>query len=199
MSAALKLLSGETLPKHVDGAKEQLFASDYLDRPKVEVSEITEGQSSLTQQPYDNSLFSSGVSHSYKRPNVFKVVPQVDANIPYWEKVLQFWEGRVVAVSVQDGQFTAVLTDKTTQANSEEIAVFGFEYVKKSDRPLIQVGSIFFWTLGRFRDVDSKSKKIGPSKNHQEIRFRRLPPLTPQKAKEIKELSKNIASLFHAN
>ena len=59
MSAALKLLSGETLPKHVDGAKEQLFASDYLDRPKVEVSEITEGQSSLTQQPYDNSLFSS--------------------------------------------------------------------------------------------------------------------------------------------
>jgi len=131
---------------------------------------------------------------------VFKVVKdetRSDAKASVWETILQSWEGRVVDVDSSDGLFTAVITDRTNKNNPDEFIEIDFEHVKHSDRELVQSGAIFYWNIGRFRKYSEG--RIGPSVNHFEIRFRRLPPLSPETLEGIRRTSARMASRFHVD
>lgn len=84
-------------------------------------------------------------------------------------QIRQLWEGTVTELC-EDG-FIATLTDKTRPNNPDERAVFQFESIEVpvDDLPLVQPGSVFYWTLG------IESKASGQVKNVSTVEFRRLP------------------------
>lgn len=115
-----------------------------------------------------------------------------------WEAITQSWEGRVVFDDKDSQEFVAVIKDLTCRSNPDEEVVIGYESVLNSDRDLIADGAVFFWNIGSSRKYLS-SGKLGPSKHKYEIRFRRLPPISPQKLAEIRKHSKELSERLHGN
>lgn len=132
-----------------------------------------------------------------KVPHVVKTEVHVPNKASQWEAVLQSWEGRVVDVNLDKKEFTALIADRTNRNNPDELVEIEFHHVKKSDVCLISVGSVFYWNIGRFRKYIKN--RLGPSQNHFEIRFRRLPPLSADKLKEIQRLSEGLASRLNGD
>jgi hypothetical protein len=144
--------------------------------------------------------FSGGTLMDDAKRKVFKVVKneeRLDTKVSSWEAILQSWEGRVVHEPSEDGIFTAIITDRTNRNNPDEIVEIDLQHVKESDRSLVRSGAIFYWNMGRFRTY--KDGRIGPSVNHFEIRFRRLPPLSPEVLEGIRRTSARMASRLHGD
>lgn len=144
----------------------------------------------------------STVFDSFQSPGklaVVKAPSSVERNISGWVSISQSWEGRVVANHPSDKEFVAIISDKTHPENPDEEVVIGYESVLPSDVDLIAEGAVFFWNVGAYRQRVDASGKIGPSKNKYELRFRRLPPLSPDRLREIQDLSKRLSSLIHGN
>ncbi len=99
---------------------------------------------------------------------------------------LQSWEGYVQDI-LPDG-FIARLTDVKT--NQDEDATIPLRMVSDGDRPLLQAGAVFYWSIGYSRDwTDQIQMK-------SELRFRRLSGVNDsdfEKAKkEAQQLSKSL-------
>jgi hypothetical protein len=84
-------------------------------------------------------------------------------------KTRQVWEGTVT--EVHDGEFVAVLRDKTEPRNPAEVATFTFDNAEISaeDQNLIFPGSSFYWTIGT---QQTPARQVI---NFSMIQFRRLP------------------------
>ena len=82
----------------------------------------------------------------------------------------QFWEGSVT--DVRNGEFTAIVQDRTNPDNPDEQVVFGFDEISDTDRSLVKPGAPFYWVIGLERTP------AGQQKNISLIRFRRTPPLS---------------------
>ncbi|WP_141231066.1 hypothetical protein [Pseudomonas sp. Irchel 3F5] len=132
-------------------------------------------------------------------PNVHLVKESVLPNnrAAVWEKVIQTWEGRVVCNVPGEREFVAVISDVTCKSNPNEEVVIGYESVMPSDIDLITEGAVFFWNIGRYRTISNQ--KLNPSRNHFEIRFRRLPPISEEKLREIKAEAQRLTSNLYAD
>lgn len=85
--------------------------------------------------------------------------------------VLQDWEG--VVETVGDESFTARLRDLTiNERDPSEIAEFPVEDVSDDDRELLDVGAVFYVTVGRLIRSNGRQERFG------RIVFRRLPGWT---------------------
>ncbi len=82
----------------------------------------------------------------------------------------QLWIGTVTEVG--ESSFVAILRDRTKPSNPDEQATFELNEISEEDRPLVSVGSTFYWVVGREQSV---AKSIT---NVSKVRFRRLPMWT---------------------
>lgn len=81
-------------------------------------------------------------------------------------EALQKWEGRVL--SRTDSTFVAVVSD-LVDGVTEEQAEFEIDDVTKEDRPLVQPGAIFYWSIGYRVELSGERSRVSI------LVFRRLP------------------------
>jgi hypothetical protein len=82
-------------------------------------------------------------------------------------KSLNKWEGYVTEFSEDGDDFSAILTDLKNGGTKEEVTL-PVEEVSEQDRPLLQLGALFYWNIG-YEKVNGQIKKASI------IRFKRLP------------------------
>lgn len=148
----------------------------------------------------DKSSIGETVSIEAAKKSWVKVTPKFTDKPPaIWEQITQSWEGRVIYNNQEAKEFAAIISDRTNKLNPDEEVVIGYDSVLESDRELISEGAVFFWNFGRYRIYSKSTGKMCESRKKFEIRFRRLPPISPEKAKSIIEESNRIAVKFHGN
>lgn len=103
---------------------------------------------------------------------------------------LQKFEGTVLTVS--SDSFMARLQDKTNQLPEEE-AEFPLEEVMPGDRELVEVGAVFYWTIGYERKV------YGQQSRSSVIRFRRIPSWSTQEIEDAKDSANTFLSFLDLN
>lgn len=99
---------------------------------------------------------------------------------------LQKWEGIVLDVS--NNSFIGRLID-LTHNNQDSEAEFSLEEVHKEDKPLINLGAIFYWTIGYKED---RGQRIRASI----VRFRRLPAWQKEEIEVAKRDAQHIRDLL---
>ena len=104
------------------------------------------------------------------------------------ETIKQTWNGIVIAYS--DQELTVRLEDLTDRSNPDEIIVLSTEEIDKSDRPLIQKGSVFLWHIG-YRHGPKY-----PRERFSKISFRRLPKWTNDEIQDANKLAKEYSDFF---
>lgn len=87
---------------------------------------------------------------------------------------LQKWEGTVL--EIEKNSFIARVTDLSPDSSVEEEAEFPLEEIAESDRPLLEKGAIFYWSIGYLDTLTGQRLRTSA------LRFRRLPAWT---AKEL--------------
>lgn len=146
------------------------------------------------------SASSSQQTHKKKNlPKFAKLQAVAAKGVSCWEVILQSFVGRVIGSCEETSEFTAVISDRTDPSQEDEVVTIDYDFVKASDRQLISEGAIFYWNIGRYRVWDSASEKLGPSRNHYEIRFRRLPPISKEAAEKIQRDSRLLANKINAD
>jgi hypothetical protein len=102
-------------------------------------------------------------------------------------KCLQKWRGVVLEV-LQDS-FMAKLEDYN-EVTPDEVAEILRSEISDEDLPLIQNGSVFYWSIGYHVNSSGQRKRASI------IRFRRLPVWTPMELKEAEVRAQKFKSLF---
>ena len=102
-------------------------------------------------------------------------------------RIVQQWEGTVTEIGAKS--FTARLRDLTVPDHPEEQAVFSADEIDENDRELLQVGAVFYWSMGYHHDAS------GTRRLSNDLRFRRLPRWTRTDVDRLVEQSE-FADLF---
>lgn len=120
----------------------------------------------------------------YVPPAVWKQEPE-----PLREAflALQRWEG--IVTECGGVSFIARLTDLTAEGPAEEVEL-SLEDVPREDLPLVEVGAVFYWSIG-YRD-DASGQRWRAST----LRFRRLPVWSESELKAAQERSLEVAEVF---
>lgn len=106
-------------------------------------------------------------------------------------RVRQQWEGVITRLTA-DG-FEAELRDLTAPSNSTEFAEFPLDEVTEADRPLIAIGSVFYWVIGY------ETIRRGQISNVSELRFRRLPQWTQREIEAVREKGQKLFERYAQN
>lgn len=178
----------------VEGPSEKSVAVSCGPEILVKTEPESSDRTDIQREPSGGTLMDGAIRKTFK---VVKTEERSDARAAVWESIVQSWEGRVLDVDPAANLFTALIVDRTTKNNPDELVEIDLEYVKESDRGLVCSGAIFYWNIGRFRKY--LQGRVGPSVNHFEIRFRRLPPLSPEVLEGIRRTSARMASRFHGD
>jgi hypothetical protein len=101
------------------------------------------------------------------------------------------WEG--VVTSVDDDEFTAELKDLTDSTSPAETATFSTSEISPGDLPLLEVGAIFYWTIGY------RTSAGGQKSRESWIRLRRLPTWTSRQLREARQRAEEYKAFFDAN
>jgi hypothetical protein len=98
--------------------------------------------------------------------------------------VLRQWEGYVQALA-SDG-FTARVTDMKNPQELMEVEI-DLEEIPQVDRPLVEIGAIFYWTVG-YNDKPTGRQRTS------DIKFRRLPVWIQFEIEEAQRKGRALAS-----
>ena len=108
------------------------------------------------------------------------------------EEVLQRWEGIVEAVDEGDKIFTARLYDLTIdEPYPSEIAELLIDDVSDDDQSLLQVGAVFYLTVGYSVRVSGRKDRF------VRVEFRRLPNWTESDLRRAKERAQQITRFLN--
>lgn len=88
-------------------------------------------------------------------------------------QIVQKWEG--VVTEVGDNTFFADLVTISGEEGDMTAEIY-IDKVHEEDRPLVEVGAIFYWSIGQIKDTGETCSII---------RFRRLPRWTAAQLKAI--------------
>lgn len=114
---------------------------------------------------------------------------QIPINLPdYRIKLLQQWE--CVVIEVQPDCVACEMHDLTDDSQPEEYAEVYLTEFSLFDRPLLQEGAVFYWSIGH------EIKKTGNVRKYSELRVRRMPPLSKSKEREITKRAEHLKKLF---
>lgn len=109
------------------------------------------------------------------------------------EEILKRWEGVVETVDEDDGIFTARLYDlETDEPYPSEIAELLIGDVSDDDRSLLQVGAVFYMTVGYSEWVSGRKDRF------VRVEFRRLPNWTESDLRRAEERARRITRFFHS-
>jgi|ERR1043166_3552315 hypothetical protein len=100
---------------------------------------------------------------------------------------LQKWEGTVL--KIRKDSFICRLTDLNRKGLHEE-AEIPIEEVPTTDRPLIELGAVFYWNIGYL------DNEVGQRIRASIIRFRRLPVWTKSEIDKAKLEATRLRALF---
>jgi len=101
----------------------------------------------------------------------------------YYQNI-QKWKGYVL--EVHEHAFTARLDD-LNDLSTHEIASFSNDDVSPSDRPLISVGSVFYWSVGNYISANGQLTK------QSLIRFQRLAGWSTSEVDRITDKARQLA------
>ncbi|MGA2936907.1 MAG: hypothetical protein ABSF52_07395 [Syntrophobacteraceae bacterium] len=162
----------ELLAKFKDMQEAQI--KSYLTAPDSETPIFSGGQDTTETAPF-------------KKPGTPPMVrgPAVKLR----DKFISFhkWEG--IVMKILGDSFYAKLTSLFSDDPDEE-AEFSLEDIPADDRPLLQVGSVFYWNVG-YHD-----SSIGQRSRSSIIRFRRLPVWTRRDIEDARRRAAEIADLL---
>ncbi len=114
--------------------------------------------------------------------------PVIRFPAPYRFQALQRWEGVVIATDGE--QFMARLHNLENPAESDLEAVISVEEIADSDKNLLKIGAVFYWTIGyRFEPYGQKSSV-------STIRFRLLPVWTSNDHQRLSKLASDYDAFF---
>jgi hypothetical protein len=130
------------------------------------------------------------VAHEHHKIITFPHFVQHIPASPY--RALKRWEGTVVAVR-DEKEFISRLRNLDNPSDDELQAVISFEEITDSDRPLVEEGAVFYWTIGYLTDQDGHKHSVGT------IRFRRLPVWTATEVARINEFASDYDALPQEN
>jgi hypothetical protein len=114
--------------------------------------------------------------------------PVIRLTAPYRFQALKRWEGVVTATDVE--QFTARLRDLDSSAESDLEAVVSVDEIADSDEQLLEVGAVFYWTIGYRIEPHGQKSSVST------IRFRRLPVWTSNDRKRLSKLASDYDAFF---
>lgn len=103
----------------------------------------------------------------------------------------QLWEGTIG--EVRQGEFVALLSDRTNRSNPDEQAVFDYREISTEDHKLVRPGSTFYWIIGREITVG------GQLKNVSFLQFRRLPAWTKPALTRAAARARHVRQVFRAS
>jgi hypothetical protein len=146
----------------------------YLTAPGSETPILSSGQDTTETAPF-------------KKPGIPPMVrgPAVKLR----DKFISFhkWEG--IVTKIQGDSFYAKLTSLFSDDPDEE-AEFSLEEIPADDRPLLQVGSVFYWNVG-YHD-----SSMGQRSRSSIIRFRRLPVWTKRDIEDARRRAAEIGDFL---
>ena len=120
---------------------------------------------------------------NYDRSQVFREEKSPERS----EEVLQQWEGIVEMVDENDKIFTAQLYDLTTdEPYASEVAELLIDDVSDDDQNLLQVGAVFYLTVGYSVRVSGQKARF------VRVEFRRLPNWTESDLNRVRERAQRI-------
>ncbi len=99
----------------------------------------------------------------------------------------QQWEGTVV--EILEDSFVATLKDLTDSSNPEESSELFLDDVGETDRPLLEPGAIFYWSVGYEDTPRGRERK-------SIIRFRRLPGWSARSLVAAKTKASELSDYF---
>lgn len=103
-------------------------------------------------------------------------------------QILQQWEG--VVTSVEADSLWGDLQDLTDPSNPLEIAEIPLREFALSDRPLLEPGSVFYWSIGHETTLGGQIRRVS------EIRVRRTPVWSQQALDRVRSLGKQLHERF---
>jgi len=126
-----------------------------------------------------------------------RVSPDVLVRLPSlrrskWKvRVLQRWVGRVEQVKAD--RFVAVLDDATNPRNPVEQVEFDLNEVSDSDRPLVEQGAAFYWSIGYCDTPGGQRDRVSA------LRFVRQPRLSEANVNRIFEQADHLAAFLESD
>lgn len=139
-------------------------------------------------QNFDRSLATTGVGPAPEtessigspiRPRV-GVIPRAPRGSKDRFEVRQVFEGTVLSINEDAGEFVAELRDITdSRSEYEEEATFPIDDVVESDRPLFSPGATFRWVIGYLHRAGGNFTRAN------DIRFIRIPGWSRSQVDEI--------------
>lgn len=104
-------------------------------------------------------------------------------------KLLQQWE--CVVSRVRDDCVECEMHDLTDESMPVEQAEVYLEEFNHYDRPLLQEGAVFYWSIGH------ETYKTGQVRRYSDLRVRRMPPLSKLRKREISREAERISGLIN--
>jgi len=114
--------------------------------------------------------------------------PRAGASKRSHSQVLQQWEG--VVTSIRDGEITCRLRDLIQRDSPEERATISLDEVADADRPLVEIGAVFYWSIG-YQIEPHGTKRLAST-----VRFRRLPVWTQRDLQRVEQEAREFDFLL---
>jgi len=150
---------------------------------------ITDSPTDGTRKALSTGESSSALGNQGKEQPPRRVV--VIPNLPPPKNAfisLQKWCGAVV--EVRGSEFDAELRDQTDRTRPRELATFALDEISDGDRSLLQVGAVFYWSIGY------EVTPAGQRNTVSTIIFRRLPAWTKREIEAVQKESQEIRGLL---
>jgi len=171
--------------KVADATSDEMPEGGYILYPSADLPAIVPIVDDFLEQlaPGNTNSYSVGVKeeqgfYNFKERLAASVF-RVEKSSPTQDRfiLLQKWEGTVIEVCRDS--FIARLVDLTERGPDEE-AEFDVDEVSVADRPLIEAGSVFYWSMGYTDTAGGQRRRMST------IRFRRLPMWTSKELEDAK-------------
>jgi hypothetical protein len=155
-----------------------------ISKERIQTSLIEGTESSVSSEEM-GATYSTMSPLTWRRDSVPIVWLPRDSARRSVSKTSERWEGVVLEVG-QDA-FRARLVDLDRKARDEEAEIFLTE-VSEEDRPLLELGAVFYWSIGYHTD------RSGQITRSSLIRFRRLPTWTKSELEAARREAESTSS-----
>ncbi len=106
-------------------------------------------------------------------------------------EVLQQWEGIVSEITADS--FWVDLVDITDRTKPEEIVELPLDEISEADRPILKLGSVIYWAIGREWSPGGQMRRVS------EIRVRRTPQWSQRSIDKLKVKAITLMERFESN
>ena len=160
---------------HSKDARDASLSSAFVEKREVNDSTISQYQD--FEIDADDFIVKKPVGYTIQSKN-----PQL----------LQKWEGVILKIDPDLGEFRALLIDKTCAESPDEEVTLNFDEVSESDFGLLREGAVFYWSIGYTYKGATKSKESA-------LHFSRLKGFSKNSIKESKEYGLYLEELINGD